>query len=268
MSDDPLNKAVDKSLSAAIGGISNFFRAICMPAADELGELVKDQVKYYRLKNLIAIQQKIEKLVGEPPTGSGYTSPKLLKALIEEASWEEDDVIQSLWAGLIAGEIKSNSQGDDAVIYTEQLKSMSAYEGRIINLVYSDDRIANLVYNHSNSTREYVTITPIDILISKILNASPKPLDYVVQDHSHQDIVGHEKHHHLAFGFVKPQLHSLVRRGLLEKWSISPEITPNNNVRFVPSSLGLDLYMRCTGIKLYPLEAYVLTRKHWRDESE
>jgi len=266
MTDDPIEKAVDKSLGAAINGVSKFFGAICMPAAVELGELVKDQVKYYRIKNLISIQQKIQNYVGKFPANAGNTSPKLLKVLIEDASWESDDVLQSLWAGLVAGDIKSSSSGDDAVIYTEHLKGMSSYEARIIKLVYGDDRIADLVYNHSNSIKEYATINPIDIPIIEILKVSPQPLDYIVQNQSHEDILGDSKHHPLAFGFVKPQLHSLIRRGLIDKWSVSPELKPNNNIRFETSSLGLDLYMRCTGYKVYPLEAYVLTRKHWRDE--
>lgn len=266
MSDDPIDKVVDKSLVAAINGVSKFLGAICMPAAEELGGLVKDQVKYFRAKNLISIQQKIQKHIGPLPASAGNTSPKLLKVLIEDASWESDDVLQGLWAGLVAGEIKSCSSGDDAVIYTEQLKGMSSYEARIVKLVYGDDRVADLVYNRSNSSNEYVTINPIDIPITDILKVSPQPLDYIVQNYSHEDILSDPKHHLFAFGFVKPQLHSLVRRGLINKWSVSPELRPNNNIRFETSSLGLDLYMRCTGHKVYPLEAYVLTRKHWRDE--
>lgn len=266
MTDNPIEKTADKSLGAAINGVAKFFGAICMPAAEELGELVKDQVKYYRIKNLISIQQKIQDYIGPLPASAGNASPKLLKVLIEDASWESDDILQSLWAGLVAGEIKSCSSGDDAMIYTEHLRGMSSYEARILKLIYSDNRIADLVYSHSNSSKEYVTINPIDIPIIDILKASPKPLDSVVKNHSHEDIINDQKHHSLAFGFVKPQLHSLVRRGLIDKWSVSPELTPNDNIRFETSSLGLDLYMRCTGYKVYPLEAYVRMRKHWRDE--
>ncbi|OAI18877.1 hypothetical protein A1507_08190 [Methylomonas koyamae] len=265
MTDNPLDKVIDKSVGVAVNGLAKFFGAICMPAAEELGELVKDQVKYYRAKNLISIQQKIQKHVGELPSSAGKTSPKLLKVLIEDASWEEDDVVQALWAGLIAGEVASGSSSDDAVIYTEHLKSMSSYEARLIKLFYSDDRIADLAYIYSNSIDEYVTTKPIDIPIVDILRASPQPLDYVVQNQSHDEIISDPENHMLAFGFVKPQLHSLVRRGLINRWSITPELSPNDNVRIEPSSLGLDLYMRCTGYKIYPLEAYVLTRKHWRD---
>ncbi|MGM0914283.1 MAG: hypothetical protein ACQEXC_09680 [Pseudomonadota bacterium] len=266
MTDSPSDKAVDKSLGTAINGVAKFFGSICMPAAEELGELVRDQVKFYRAKNLISIQEKIKERIGETPRGKGNTSPKLLKVLIEDASWEEDDVAQSLWAGLVAGEVASGNSADDSVIYTEHLKSMSSYEARLINLIYGDDRIADLVYNKSNSNGEYLTNNPIDIPVIDILGSSPKPLDYIVKNYSHEDVINDTKGHMLAFGYVKPQLHSLVRRGLINSWSHSPDIDKENFIRIEPSSIGLDLYMRCTGYSVYPLEAYVLTRKYWRDD--
>lgn len=236
-----------------------------MPAAEEIGDLVRDQIKYFRAKNLLSIQKKLQKSIGEMSNDQGYTSPKLLKVLIEDATWEEDDVVQSLWAGLVAGEIKSGSGSDDAVIYTEHLKSMSSYEARLINLIYGDDRIADLVYDENNTNAEYISKNPIKIPVVDIFNASPKPLDYIVQGHSHEEIINDPMHHALAFGFVKPQLHSLVRRGLVYAWHVSSESRNSMRVRIEPSSIGLDFYMRCTGYKVYPLEAYVLTRKHWRD---
>ncbi|MCL1040091.1 hypothetical protein L2712_00310 [Shewanella marisflavi] len=266
MSKDPIDKAIDKSLDTTINGVANFFGAICMPAAEELGELVRDQVKYYRSKNLISIQEKIQKRLGQLPESAGNTSPKLLKVLIEDASWEEDDTVQNLWAGLVSGEIASGSSSDDSVIYTEHLKGMSSYEARLLEIIYSDDRIADLIFNRENSVTEFVSINHIDISVIDILNSSPKPLDYIVQNHSHEMIISDVKHHMLAFGFVKPQLHSLVKRGLINSWEVTTYLNDEKYIRFEPSSLGLDLYMRCTGYKLYPLEAYVVTRKHWRDE--
>lgn len=266
MSDDPVDKAVDKSIGKAVDGVAKFFGAICMPAAEELGMLVRDQVRFYRVNNLLRIKEKTEKLLKGEAKKEVSVSPKFLKAVIEDASWAEDDAIQNLWAGLVAGEIKHGSQSDEAVIYTELLKSMSAYEARILKLVYGDDRIADLIYNRSHSDREFESVNPINIPIVDILSVSPTPLDYIVQNRSHEDIINDEVHHSLAFGFVKPQLHSLVRKGLIESWGISPDVHLENNVLFIPSSLGLDLYMRCTGYKVYPLEAYVLTRKHWRDK--
>lgn len=269
MTIDPIDKVIDQSVSTAVEGVANFLGSICKPAAEELGLLLRDKVKFYRAKNLLKIQEKIEILLSNQKIKETPVSPKFLKAFVDDASWEDDDEIQNLWAGLVAGEIKYGSRSDEAIIYTELLKSMSAYEARIIKLVYGDDRIADLLSISFQSAKVFETLVPIDIPIVEILKASPVPLDYIVKDHSHKDIIKNKKDHSLAFGFVTPQLHSLTRKGLLQEWSNSPNVlTRNNSVRFTPSVLGLDLYMRGTGYKIYPIEAYVLTRKHWRGELE
>lgn len=264
MVDDPIDKAVDKSVSKLVDGVSAFFGRICNPAADELGLLLRDKVRYYRIKNLANVIEKTKKhFSSDDFIEQKSLSPKLIKEIIEESSWEEDDVLQSLWAGLIAGEIKEGNGGDDAVIYTSVLKSMSAYEARLIRLIYGDERVADLVQTREGGVNEYFSTNPIEIPIVDILRISPKPLDYVVQNRNHEDLLENEEEHHLAFGFVKPQLQSLTRKGLIDDW-----IMQGNSIIIDPSSMGLDLYMRSTGIKLYPLGAYIAARKHWRSESK
>lgn len=256
------DKAVDKTISKLVDGVSAFFGKICMPAADELGLLLRDKVKYYRIMNLAAITEKTKKLLSNTDFESEVVlSPKFIKEVIEGSSWEEDDVIQDLWSGLIAGEIKDGGCGDEAIIYTSTLKSMSAYEARLLKLIYSDDRIANLVHVRDGGVSEYMSTTPLRIPIFDVLAVSPRPLNYVVQNRSHEDILANEEEHHLAFGFVKPQLHSLTRKGLIDDW-----IMDDNSIIIEPSSMGLDLYMRSTGLKIYPLDAYIVIRKHWLDE--
>lgn len=192
MPDNQIDKAVDRSISKIVDGVSAFFGKICMPAADELGLLLKDTLRYYRVKNLEKIVEKTKKHISTKDIGNHqHLSPKLLKEIIEDSSWEDDDVIQELWAGLIAGEIK-NESGDDAIIYTSILKSMSAYEARILKLIYGDERVADLVYAREGGTREYVSINPILIPIVEILKISPRPLDYVVKNRSHEDIINNE----------------------------------------------------------------------------
>lgn len=264
MSKDISDKVVDKSITKLVDGVSAFFGKICMPAADELGLLLRDKTKYYRLKNLVAITEKTKKLLSDTDLKTEVVlSPKFLKEVIEESSWEEDDAIQDIWAGLIAGEIKDGGRGDDAIIYTSTLKNMSAYEARLLKLIYGDDRVSTLVHVREGGASEYMSTTPLIIPIVNMLAVSPRPLNYIVKNRTHEDILSNTEDHHLAFGFIKPQLHSLTRKGLIDDWIMS-----ENSIRIDPSSMGLDLYMRSTGLKLYPLDAYIVVRKHWLDEKK
>ena len=60
----PLAKAVEKITEKSVDGLGAFFGAICMPAAEEFGLLLKDKIAVFRKRNLEAIaiksKQKIE----------------------------------------------------------------------------------------------------------------------------------------------------------------------------------------------------------------
>lgn len=265
--DDLVSQAGEKAVDRAVNGVANFFAAICMPAAEEFGLLLRDKVTYYRVRNLERIVVKVKAKLGDTQSmQSGNTSPKFLKDVLEEGSWAEDDSLQELWAGLVAGEAIRGDGSDDAVIYTEILKALSSYEARILNLVYGDDRVGSLVRNSSGSESEYFAMDPLEFPVKRILEISPRPLNHIVTHTTHTEILSNPLHHELAFGYVQPQLDSLVRKGLVRGWSRSTLDAQATGVSFEASSVGLDLYMRCTGYSLYPLDAYVLARKHWREQ--
>jgi hypothetical protein len=261
--DDPIDKVVEKTASELVEGVSSFFGKICMPAADELGQIIKDNIKFYRLKNLYRISVKTKKLLGSKENFESSISPKLLKEIIDESSWESDDTIQNYWAGLLAGEIKTNSNGDDAIIYTSVLKDMSSYEARLVDIIYSDNCITELINAREGGKHEFVGNPPITIPIVSILKASPTPLNYIVKNRNHEDIINNEKDHGLAFGFIKPQLQSLIRKNLIDDWT-----NLGKKIEFNVTSSGLDLYMRCSGYKIYPLDAYIATRKYWLSQTK
>ena len=48
----PVAKAVEKATDKTVDGLGSFFGAICMPAAEEFGLLLKDKVAAYRQRNL------------------------------------------------------------------------------------------------------------------------------------------------------------------------------------------------------------------------
>lgn len=100
----PLAKAVEKVTERSVDGVGAFFGAICMPAAEEFGLLLKDKIAAYRTKNLAAIAEKTKaKLEHQKLEPKGDANPQLIRQVIEDASWTSDPTIQSMWAELLAG---------------------------------------------------------------------------------------------------------------------------------------------------------------------
>lgn len=264
--DKIIEKTIEEGAKQSVGklteGISSFLSSICMPAAEEFGLYLRDRVAIFRATNLHRVVLKAQRRIeGEEGLSSKDVSPKLLKSIVDEAQWADCDAVQEMWAGLLSGAILSNESSDDSIIYVNQLKELSAYEARLLNLVYSDLRVASSPRPITLCKGFFQVSNKIEHHITTILDLSPKPLNYIVQNQSHDDILRERKNWSLALGFVKPQLESMVRRGLIQDW----EETARDTIIFHPTPTGLDLYMRCSGYKVYPLEAYLLTRQHWAE---
>jgi len=256
-----VEETAKNSVGKIIDGIGSFFGKICLPAAEEYGLYLRDKVHIYRLINLNKIVNKTKVLIKDKEIVSNI-SPKGLIEFIDRSSWNEDDVIQNMWAGLLAGEITNSSQTDSNFLYYNLLNEINPYQSRLIKLIFKDDRICTSLqplklenlYNELNLQEQ------ISIPIRKILEIAPKPLDYIVQGHKHQDIINNEDDHFLALGYLLPNITHLRRLEIIKSYVISHK---ERTITFDPTLTGLDFYMNCTGLKVYPLEAYLVTRKYW-----
>lgn len=135
----PVAKAVEHASVKTIDGISAFFAAICMPAAEEFGLLLRDRVAAFRQSNLESIADKAKdamKQAGVVPTGD--TNPRLIHEVIEQGSWADDGCIQRMWGGLIAAASNTAAAADDSLVYTESLRRLTPFQARLLNHVYSD----------------------------------------------------------------------------------------------------------------------------------
>lgn len=122
-------KAIDASVK--LGG---FFRLVLGDTAVELGGVANDWAKYFRYKNLLRIQDKVNGLHAKRKI-EGKTipiPPRYAIPLIQNASHEDDDDIQSLWAGLIANSTDPNKKLNVKKIYIEILSSLEPIDVQII----------------------------------------------------------------------------------------------------------------------------------------
>jgi len=96
-------KASGKAIDL-LNKLGDFFKMVFGNTAVEIGGISHDWAKYFRYKNLIRIQEKVNELHHRNSL-SGVTTPippRFAIPLIESASKEDDEKIQNLWAGLIA----------------------------------------------------------------------------------------------------------------------------------------------------------------------
>ena len=254
--------AINTIAKGLIDGIGAFLGKICLPAAEEFGLLLRDKISYYRIVNLAKVTEKAKKKIEESGrTESGSMNPRILKEIIEESSWTEDEGLQEMWAGLLAGTAVDRNPNDDALIYINVLKKLSAFQANLLNLIYGDPRICSFPSSFSILNFEFKPRVPLVYTSKQILRISPRPLNEVVPitGATHERILNDTSCHDIALGRFQPQMLGLKSESLILEFKT---VEFNGlGVQFWPTISGLDLYMRCTGVSIYPIEAYIITRQ-------
>jgi hypothetical protein len=110
MGPDELNELIQAAPEIAKGaaalGAAIPFTAIVKrmlgPAADEVAELWRDQVRIYRYERQLNLLEKAERMAHDAGFTPQAVPPKILFPLLEGASFEDDEDLHTMWAALLA----------------------------------------------------------------------------------------------------------------------------------------------------------------------
>lgn len=134
-----------------VGRAGTFLNGVFSPAAQELGHLFGDQMRFWRFKNGVRILEKAQSIVEQRGL-----KPEQVKALgfgeglllLEAASLEEDDTVQQLWARLMANTVDPERHIKPEKVYVDLLKSISGREAILLDLI---DQIEDKGRNFRNN---------------------------------------------------------------------------------------------------------------------
>ncbi len=126
-------KTADTALELA-GKAGSFVAKVFGDTAAQLGGMATDQVKMWRYQRLLSIQDKVNEIHRRRGI-EGKTIPVLYKIglpMLEAASLEDEETLQSMWARLIANAMDPAYSETIHPAYAEVLKQLSADEALII----------------------------------------------------------------------------------------------------------------------------------------
>lgn len=127
----PENNIAINAVKETYNGVKSFLKVTCEPALTELGQMLKDKVRIWRLNNVLKVIEKSkDKFEFKDGEINIKFHPKVALAIIEGCSNEEDDNLQNMWAGLLSTSI---SYSDGNLIYVNLLKQLTVAEVRILN---------------------------------------------------------------------------------------------------------------------------------------
>jgi hypothetical protein len=144
-----LTKPIDTATKGLMEGAGAFLGRICLPAAEEVGLLLRDKVSYWRALNLAKVLKKTEdKLKSE----FKEIPLKIILPIAENASLEEDDELQGVWANLLASALDPSFNGKIRVAYIDTIKQLEVIDVHILNVIYQ-----SYIQWREEATEEYKT---------------------------------------------------------------------------------------------------------------
>lgn len=129
----PIGDAVNTTVTKSFEGIEGFLKRVCAPALEEVGLLLKDQVRQWRLNNILRILQKAQgKMEFKDEQLQIKAHPRVALSIIDNGSLNDDDEIQELWAGLFVSSCTKDGQDDENLIFVDLLKQLTVIEAKIL----------------------------------------------------------------------------------------------------------------------------------------
>jgi hypothetical protein len=223
----PVAEAVQTLTKGAVDAAEALLSRICLPAAEELGSLLRDKVTGWRARNFISMMQKLEKRMGElnlPPTAHAH--PRIVHTIMEQASYADDTEVQEMWAGLLASSCTQAGDDDSNLIFTNLLGSLTRLQAKVLR--YACEQCGKEVAPGALIQANHLTV----------------PFEKLCEIANEQDVQRLDR-----------ELDSLRGMGLTEGG-----LKPGHraDVLLTPTALALHMYVRCQGSRASPAEFFQL----------
>lgn len=160
---EPIGEAGLEVVKASIKGVSSFLEVVFKPGLEELGFLVKDQVRLWRLKNILQTLEKAQgKLEFDGKDINLTANARVGLSIMEECSNVDNEELQDLWAGLFASSCTPDGKDDSNMNFVDLLRRMSSVEAKILD--YACRNCNKYIYPNQLIIAEEISV-PFDTLV-------------------------------------------------------------------------------------------------------
>lgn len=130
---------MDFGTALAIYGGKDLLLKLLGPTFDYLGGSFKDitEKMCHNLGNIFSIA---EKRLGDKINNTGKVPPKVLKDIIDNGCWCEDELQAEYFGGILASSRSDISRDDRGLYYSRIVNSLTTYQIRLHYLIYTELR--------------------------------------------------------------------------------------------------------------------------------
>lgn len=203
------------------------------PTADYLGGELQEFTKK-RIENVGKIFSKAEEKLGENIDSPGHVPPKVLKTIVNEGSYCEDEVAVDYFGGILASSRTDLGRDDRGARIAKILDGMSTYQIRSHYIIYSIIKkvFAESGYRYNQDDRYKMEIfIPMDAYVAS-MQFDEKEIQQFGALLSHA-----------LFGLSNDELIESFQYGTQEHISKRFPRANTDGILVIPSAFGAELYL-------------------------
>ena len=221
----------------AVWGSKDLMTKLLGPTADYIGGEAKNFVAKCNI-NLDNIFRKATEKLNDRLETEGSVNPRVLKHIVDEGRFCEDDLTSEYYGGILASSRSGNGRDDRGVTLLATIKDLSVYQLRFHYIFYS---IINNIYNGEkvnlgdlNECKKLKVFIPFRVYAKAMAFSADENADNIL---SHS-LFGLEKHS-LITGFSSGGAEFLQKR--------TPQI-PEDGIIASPTLPGAELFLWAVGL--------------------
>lgn len=230
----------DLITAAALAYVSKDFLAKFLgPTAEYLGDGLKDFTKK-RVENVSRIFKKAEAILGDKINEDGKIPPRILRKIIDEGSFIDDELSAQYFGGILASSRTNNNKDDRGVPLLKIVEGLSSYQMRTHYIFYTATKRlfdgSDLIAGNQDDISKMRAFLDM-VGYEKAMGFSQDDLP------RRRSLVAHS-----IFGLSKDNLIQGIMVGTKKVLSETFRKSPSEGIIFEPSQLGVELFMWVHGL--------------------
>ncbi len=218
------------------------------PTAEYLGDGMKHWTEH-RVKNVVRIMEKADKKIGPNVDREGRVHPKVLKEILNEGSYSEDELAAEYFGGVLASSRSGVSRDDRGASFAQVVARLSTYQLRSHFLFYNLIKYlfngTNLSVNTTERRLQLQIYIPFRSYISGMEFSPEEDADAILP--------------HVLFGLAdeglidKHSFHAGSLDGIRKRFSEATE----GGLVVTPTARGVELFHWAHGLGHVPLQHFL-----------
>jgi hypothetical protein len=219
-----------------LAGALAFLQRISPSCIDEAGRLLREGLSNFRVASALEIILNAERMISFAPNADRLRAPAtLVLRILEDGSWADSESTQHLWAGLLTTSCSLNGRDESNLAFVNLLCQLTSSHVRILSVV---------------CTKATKFMAGLERITSRPITLSSKQMTEITGS---RDLIR-----------IQRDLEYLSELGLLTTESESRSFVPIEGTEIAPTSLGLQLFARCSGHRGAAQDFYGISTSHAR----